>query len=485
MVNERTVEEEKASGSHGQKVKHHRHLIELGETFEDGDEDQVMVFKDGTDANSVLSLWAFEILIFTSQFIQLVVDFYLGFYIVHIRKRIGVAYGPEAGHDDHRRLAGDEHAGHGDGQILPQILFHVAILLAVFSVLYLLMIFTRNIALLVGVLHLNEKSVSDVLQHMELVKSIRQRIHETLASTKIVHSNPDPAKAAQVLDNAEKGEVAILKLLGAKGKNDRITGQEMENMIRDHEQHLTMTQKDLARFLGPSADPVVFLRLPLTRVRAHRPRGVSHLRVARAGPAGHSTDRSDAGGGRGHRPGLSRGVGAQQVRHALCGGHPCRRRVAGRRPGRPRAQGETHASRSTVAEALDLTAHAVCAQKLRASIVALDSIDEKMMESAEFITQTKAVFRASDRDKSGELSRTELLQALRKFKVAITKKEYKEVFRVIDPDQSHKLNLDEWVDFMTSTDAGLNCRKNLTRAVAKEESSFSSTTSTAKVAPEP
>ena len=37
-------------------------------------------------------------------------------------------------------------------------------------------------------------------------------------------------------------------------------------------------------------------------------------------------------------------------------------------------------------------------------------------------------------------------------------KEYKEVFRVIDPDQSHKLNLDEWVDFMTSTDAGLNCR---------------------------
>lgn len=127
----------------------------------------------------------------------------------------------------------------------------------------------------------------------------------------------------------------------------------------------------------------------------------------------------------------------------------------------------------------------MCAQKLRASIVALDSIDEKMMESAEFITQTKAVFRASDRDKSGELSRTELLQALRKFKVAITKKEYKEVFRVIDPDQSHKLNLDEWVDFMTSTDAGLNCRKNLTRAVAKEESSFSSTTSTAKVAPEP
>ena len=250
-------------GSVSEPTKHHRHLIELGETFEDGDEDQVMVFKDGTDANSVLSLWAFEILIFVSQFIQLVVDFYLGFYIVHIRKRIGVAYGPEAGHDDHRRLAGDEH-GDGDGQVLPQILFHVAILLAVFSVLYLLMIFTRNIALLVGVLHLNEKSVSDVLQHMELVKSIRQRIHETLASTKIIHSNPDPAKAAQVLDNAEKGEVAILKLLGAKGKKDRITGQEMESMIRDHEQHLTMTQKDLARFLGPSADPVVFSRLSLT-----------------------------------------------------------------------------------------------------------------------------------------------------------------------------------------------------------------------------
>ena len=82
-----------------------------------------------------------------------------------------------------------------------------------------------------------------------------------------------------------------------------------------------------------------------------------------------------------------------------------------------------------------------------------------MMESAEFITQTKAVFRASDRDKSGEVSKNELFQALRKFKVAITSKEYNQVFRVIDPDQSHQLTLEEWVDFMICTDAGRGVRK--------------------------
>ena len=91
--------------------------------------------------------------------------------------------------------------------------------------------------------------------------------------------------------------------------------------------------------------------------------------------------------------------------------------------------------------------------------MALDSIDDGMMESAEFITQTKAVFRASDRDKSGEVSKNELFQALRKFKVAITSKEYNQVFRVIDPDQSHQLTLEEWVDFMICTDAGLGVRK--------------------------
>ena len=120
-------------------------------------------------------------------------------------------------------------------------------------VLYLLMTFTRNIALLVGVLHLNEKAVSDVLQHMELVKRIRQRIHETLANTKIVHGIARPEEAAQKLENAEKGEVAILKLLGAKGKKDRVTSAEIQGMVKDHKEHMTMTEDDLKNFLGAFA----------------------------------------------------------------------------------------------------------------------------------------------------------------------------------------------------------------------------------------
>ena len=247
-------------GSVSEPTKHHRHLIELGETFEDGEVDQVMVFKDGTDANGILSLHSFEVLVFISQLFQLVVDFYLGFYIVHIRKRVGLA---------------------GVGG-LSQFFFHVAFLAAIFMVLYLLMTFTRNIALLVGVLHLNEKAVSDVLQHMELVKSIRQRIHETLANTKIVHGIARPEEAAQKLENAEKGEVAILKLLGAKGKKDRVTSAEIQGMVKDHKEHMTMTEDDLKNFLGACAVCRHPWHLPFRRCAVypravHRPRGVRRL----------------------------------------------------------------------------------------------------------------------------------------------------------------------------------------------------------------
>ena len=38
----------------------------------------------------------------------------------------------------------------------------------------------------------------------------------------------------------------------------------------------------------------------------------------------------------------------------------------------------------------------------------------------------------------------------------ITKKEFREVFRVIDPDQTGSMNLEEWVDFMTSSDAAID-----------------------------
>eukprot|EP01043_Picozoa_sp_COSAG02_P068214 COSAG02_NODE_11248_length_1761_cov_0.995788_1_plen_70_part_10 len=38
---------------------------------------------------------------------------------------------------------------------------------------------------------------------------------------------------------------------------------------------------------------------------------------------------------------------------------------------------------------------------------------------------------------------------LRRFKVPITKQQFKPILRLIDPDQSKSLELDEWLSFMS------------------------------------
>jgi hypothetical protein len=94
--------------------------------------------------------------------------------------------------------------------------------------------------------------------------------------------------------------------------------------------------------------------------------------------------------------------------------------------------------------------------ELEQSVVALASVDAQMLSYARNLTRTKSLFKATDADQSGTISKKELFTALRRFKVPVTKIEFAEVFRVIDPDQSHQLTLDEWVHFMSATDAVLD-----------------------------
>jgi hypothetical protein len=100
-------------------------------------------------------------------------------------------------------------------------------------------------------------------------------------------------------------------------------------------------------------------------------------------------------------------------------------------------------------------------------VAQLASVDAAMIEHAGRLTRSKALFRATDKDKSGTVSRSEMFTALRQVKVPITRKEFREVFRVIDPDQTHSMNMEEWVDFMTATDVGLDL--HTTNAAATEQ----------------
>jgi hypothetical protein len=63
------------------ETPHQKHIIDLtlSGSIHDGAPDTIMVFrKTGKDSNDVMSLRSYEILVFITQFLQLVIDFYLG-----------------------------------------------------------------------------------------------------------------------------------------------------------------------------------------------------------------------------------------------------------------------------------------------------------------------------------------------------------------------------------------------------------------------
>ena len=53
----------------------------------------------------------------------------------------------------------------------------------------------------------------EVLSHMDMVKSVRNRIKDTLTKTSLVRRDPQPEVAQLMLDNAIGGEVALLEML--------------------------------------------------------------------------------------------------------------------------------------------------------------------------------------------------------------------------------------------------------------------------------
>jgi hypothetical protein len=67
---------------------------------------------------------------------------------------------------------------------------------------------------LLGVLHLSEDAVSEVLKHVETVKSLRTRIKDRLRNTALKQSSSKPDEAQRVLDKLSIGEKALLEQIG-------------------------------------------------------------------------------------------------------------------------------------------------------------------------------------------------------------------------------------------------------------------------------
>ena len=200
-----------------------------------------MTFKSsGKNSNSIMSLKNFETLMFLTQFFQLVMDFYFGFYVVHMIQRVPKVYIAD---------------GLFDSNTFEQLVLHLFLILPVFLMLYVLMMMTRKMSLLIGVLHLKDEAVAEVLEHMELVKTIRRRITDCLTKTKVVRGKPKPKDAEAMLEKAERGEVAILLELAEKEnfESARVTRKEMRHMMKAKKEDMTLTLEDLDVFLDRAA----------------------------------------------------------------------------------------------------------------------------------------------------------------------------------------------------------------------------------------
>lgn len=377
---------------------HHSHLVRLDMDDDEIVADHLMVFHD-TDqegkppktSNDILSLNHFDALMFTSMTWQLITDFYVSFYWVHMAQRVPIAVGQEST---------------WSGGYVQQLMLHTAIITPVCLTLYLLMLTTRQLSLLRGVLHMDEDAVGDVLTQMDRVRDIRSRIRTTLKNAGGKKRKKDVHHARQLLEKAEAGELAILRMLAKRKTRARIERQEMRAIIKAN-QSLLVSQKNLKRYLDRGSAKAFEL---LSRADQATAMTAKTLKEG-------DTEEQDSVEIWDFSTLLVRKL-AEQLLFARESGAPPEELKA-----------------------------------IQTKITALDSVDDYMIEYGERLSHAKTLFNATDKDGSGGVSRNELYGALKRHRVAITKSEFQAIFRVIDPDQSNTMSMEEWVDFMMASDA--------------------------------
>ena len=386
---------------------------------EEEDEHHIMVFhRENKDANDVLSWRAFGFLMFVAKLVQLINCFYLGFYMCHMNMRLQLVqwqFLSGIGFDD---------ADPGSLSVARTVV-HIWLVIPIFVIIFRqLPRFTKDISLLIGVLHLHEPAVNAVIQHMEVVKQIRKRIKKRLERTRILTGKKKVKRGMKRLDLVRKGECKILvklQKLRRDGKT-RVNRDHMETWLQD--QNTDTDIADLEAFLSREAFAAYLKEAPCDQATAQTARTLS-----------------------------------------LC--QDTMGRHAGGKPG-----GDT----ITIDEFTTFLVWAIAAacnaadengvggqiiDEVRALGMSLAGISAEAFAAARLLARTKSLFRAVDTDRSGQVSKKELAKAFRRYRVPISAADMEIIMRIIDPDQSGQMSMEEWLDFMLATD------ENLTKATLK------------------
>lgn len=236
--------------------------------------------------------------------------------------------------------------------------------------------FTRQISLLVGVLHLHEEAVNKVTQHMEVVKSIRKRIRERLQKTKILKGKKKIKKGMKQLQLVENGEFEILSKLKLKddadvGNETRLTRKEIQALL---DQYKTETaDRELAAFMDRDAFNAYTKLSPWNQQTAQT---AKTLIIADRG-----------------RPASADSITLRELVTFLV------RAIAD----------STNIADEHGVDSAQIT-------QIQKKVIELSTVTSDDFEEARLLARTKSLFRQVDSDRSGHVTRAELHRAFRKYR---------------------------------------------------------------------
>jgi len=283
-------------------------------------------------------------------------------------------------------------------------------------VLFALPMTTRKISLLFGVLHLQDEAVCEVLDHMDTVRKLRKRITDRLSQVRGKKREENRPAGWVLLDGIKVAEFKVLTRLSELDTADDSQGD-------DDDVRMTFTECiDLLESHGAKTSKEVvtefFSRKMFEKFQME-------TTAAQATAQSAKTLRIDPNDG----SGASDSVTVEEFAQLLL------REVA-----------------NAMNEAFEYGVLEHRLLKWERELTKLGIVTERGVEAARKLARTKLLFKAVDKDGSGSITKTELYTALRRYKVPITKPDFAHLLRVIDPDQSNSMSMEEWIDFMMATD---------------------------------
>lgn len=229
------------------------------QTERKGEEMEMMHFSNAQkDANDVLSYRLYVFLCSVTKMVMLLCCLYISFYWWHYSLRVnqtlmrtthlrlglrGTDYGLREGEEVELTPWGTDASADRCLFVAPcfadALFYHFMALLPPLMLIFMVLPrVTRRISLLVGVLHLHEDALQVTVEHMETIENVRKRIVTRLETTTVVKGEPKLQLGKDMLDRLRTGEVALLHKLASIDEKQHQKNIEMSHKKSDEHREL-------------------------------------------------------------------------------------------------------------------------------------------------------------------------------------------------------------------------------------------------------